>query len=317
LAAPPKPDPDATGSERRAEVGEWLASTVEGDGTWAKAIRDSILAGTPSRPRCRMVDIGDGLVAVIATRRVALSDAVVEDDPVSDVGIDDDDSRSFTGDDVTLTKHLSDVASLAESFAQHLNLPDDLVRDLRSAGALHDVGKADPRFQQMLAGGSELRVALQEALLAKSRGESRDRAARDEARSRSGYPRGYRHELASLAMVEGRLGELGPIADPDLVLHLIASHHGWCRPFAPASDPGPGLEVEMQVGDVTLVANAAHELAKFDSGVADRYFRLTERYGWWGLAWLESILRLADHRASEAPDGESDRPNEVARGVQC
>lgn len=207
---------------------------------------------------------------------------------------------------VTLERHLNDVAAIAQRFATNRGLGDDVVENLRCAAALHDVGKADPRFPQMLAGGSEVRFALQEALLAKSQGEPRDRAARQQARLRAGYPDGYRHELLSVAMLELAIASIAPERDPDLVLHLVASHHGRRRPFAPANEPGPSLEVQMSLDGHTLRADAAHQLARFDSGIADRYFRLTERYGWWGKAWLEAILRLADHRASEAAQAEQD-----------
>ena len=89
-----------------------------------------------------------------------------------------------------------------------------------------------------------------------------------------------------------------------LVLHLIASHHGYARPFAPVSldrEP-PVIEGVVAGFAITLAAEARADLTpihRIDSGLAERFWELTRRYGWWGLAYLEAMLRLADWYGSE------------------
>jgi CRISPR-associated endonuclease/helicase Cas3 len=219
--------------------------------------------------------------------------------------ISEDDGSSFTAGAVTLAAHSEDVRELARRFAQSVSFPEALVEDLALAAWLHDVGKADPRFQRWLAGGSEVRAALSETPLAKSALPSGSLADRMLARERAGYPAGYRHELLSLAMVEASTA-LGGAHDVDLVLHLVASHHGYCRPFAPFEDHPDDLTVTLEHGEHALAAGTRHRRARLDSGVAERFWRLVDRYGWWGLAWLEAVLRLADHRASERAQGDGD-----------
>jgi CRISPR-associated endonuclease/helicase Cas3 len=177
-------------------------------------------------------------------------------------------------------------------------LPRELVRDLEIAARWHDAGKVDPRFQRMLLGGSPLADEAPEPL-AKSRIVAADRATRVRARERSGYPKGGRHELSSVSLLQKESALLMGATDQDLVLHLVASHHGWCRPFAPVVDDREPVELTLYADGVRVNVSSKHNLAALDSGVPERFWRLVHRYGWFGLAWLEAILRLADHRRSE------------------
>lgn len=208
------------------------------------------------------------------------------------------DNGSHTGVKVSLREHLAGVESWARAFAERCGLSDSLARSVAVAGAWHDAGKVDPRFQRLLRGGGDSRALTGEPL-AKSDIVLADRAARRRAMERSGYPRGARHELASVALLREHTGMLGDGVDIDLVLHLIASHHGYCRPFAPVVRDEAPQELTFDANGTQVTASSAHGLEKLDSGVADRFWTLVNRYGWFGLAWLEAILRLADHRRSE------------------
>ena len=248
-----------------------------------------------SKSRLHIVN-GNSLV-LVGRRRIP--ELTREADRFSD---EDDASASGIGRPVKLLSHLPDVEALARHHATGSGLPEDLVEAIACAGLLHDLGKTDPRFQSLLRGGARW---LGGDLLAKSAEIPRNRVAYERARTASGYPKGGRHELLSVRLAESA-SVLLPERDDlrDLVLHLIASHHGHCRPFAPVIFDEQGVDVDFELRGQRTHWCGPTNLERLDSGVADRYWRLVRRYGWWGLAWLEALLRLADWRQSEREEAQ-------------
>lgn len=224
-----------------------------------------------------------------------------------DASVGDEDGRdapSFTGArKATLRKHLRGVGALAAAIGADLGLPDRIVGDLRLAGELHDAGKADRRFQLWLHDADQSAAAEgADEPLAKSSTPDIDRAARHRARVASGYPGRLRHELQSLAMIDDP-AVLNGAHDPALVRYLVSSHHGWGRyRFEPVDDSAV-VEVHLEALGRSLVGSTGHQLTRLDSGVPDAFWSLNGRYGWHGLAWLETVLRLADHERSRREQG--------------
>ena len=203
---------------------------------------------------------------------------------------------------VSLAAHTKHVVDRAAASVGTLNIPA-LGLVMTAAARLHDLGKVDVRFQALLGGLTPYEAMERPTPLAKSGQRDLTRAERDAAGARAQLPAGYRHEMLSTELVaNGRL-PVEPGVDLDLLLHLIASHHGHARPFAPVV---VDLAADERLLSLTIEGNTIDSATRrswipahgLDSGVAERFWKLTEEYGWWGLAWLESILRLADQQAS-------------------
>jgi CRISPR-associated endonuclease/helicase Cas3 len=174
----------------------------------------------------------------------------------------------------TLAEHSQMIVAQAEDVAKKITLDANLRKMLEIAARLHDLGKARPLWQRAMGAPSN------GAAYAKTIGGGNPRLLRvgDEI---------YRHEFGSLrdAEADAELNALSPELR-DLALHLVAAHHGFGRPSIAAVDP-----------DEPPTASAARA-----PDVALRYARLQKRWGWWGLAWWESLIRAADWAASAQND---------------
>lgn len=157
--------------------------------------------------------------------------------------------------------------------AKAVGLPDAATDALAVAAHMHDEGKKASRWQRAFKAARDARAYGLSGPLAKTRGPI-DQAILD----------GYRHEFGSLPWVEQSAG-FKALADDwrELVMHLVAAHHGHARPVIEtrACDDGPPSSLEERAQAVAL-----------------RFARLGKRWGPWELAWWEALLRAADQRAS-------------------
>lgn len=173
---------------------------------------------------------------------------------------------------VRLLVHLKDVEENAERITKGLPLSENLRRAIIFAGRCHDLGKARELWQRSIGNPDPGR------LLAKSGVGMKPLDLTP-----------YRHEFGSLFDIS-QLPDFKSLGDDlqDLVLHLVAAHHGRARPHfsqEEAFDPNAHAQRVTEMTEIVPV----------------RFVRLQRRYGRWGLAYLESLVRAADYAASAAP----------------
>ena len=218
--------------------------------------------------------------------------ATQRDEPRSD----ELDEGSLAQTVVDLDLHGQAVGEQARAIAQRLGLTGPLAETVERAGRLHDVGKADRRFQLWL----HPEPTLDGSRVAKS---NLPRHRWNAARAAAGWPRGGRHEALSARLVHQWLKQCPDSPDPsmkDLLLHLVVSHHGSGRPLVrPVADGTGGLVSGVVEYDVVV---ASADLSLVDWQQPARFRQLSTRFGPWGLALLEAIVRQADHAVSAGAD---------------
>lgn len=247
---------------------------------------ERVLRSLASNGRLTILDegvAGDGVVGLLTGRSAAWNDD----------GSSGGTSASANARHMTLAAHQAAVRYRAGQFARNLGLPGPVIWAVEFAAAHHDEGKRDPRFQVMLHRGDRWLAQASRELLAKSGMDPADRAAFRLARELSRYPASMRHEalsarIAAILLATGLPAEI----DKELVLHLVASHHGFGRPLLPpVEDPAP-VDVDISLdGTPTVQLNTAETV---DWEGPQRFAELCDQYGRWGLALLEAVVRLAD-----------------------
>ncbi len=211
--------------------------------------------------------------------------------------IDSLDEGSLVPVAVNLDVHCEAVAVRARTIAECLGMAADLSGAVECAGRLHDIGKADRRFQRWLdPDGQDDGVPIAKSNMPRHRWNA--------ARAAAGWPGGGRHEALSARLVQRWLesrSDIGELPAQDLLLHLIITHHGNGRPLVlpVANDTAETVSAVIAGASVEVPAN----LSDVDWDQPGRFWRLSEQFSPWGLALLEAIVRQADIAVSAGSDG--------------
>lgn len=258
-------------------------------------LRDGMLVGTSSFDESEDYDVGDEWQDEAGQRRIRQTDATpprgmrlirsivrtvdpdrAEDEvPVVEAWhwfvrpcfADDDGSRTAREAE-RLDIHLEKAARYAAALSERLLDPEE-AKAVRLAAGWHDLGKNRRIWQRSIGN-------LGAQILAKS-GPSM--SPRDVTR--------YRHEFGSLIDLRAtaEFSTLSP-EQQELTLHLVAAHHGRARPHFPLEESFDPEHPDRVATEVAL-------------SVPQRFADLQARYGRWGLAYLESLVRAADALASQ------------------
>jgi CRISPR-associated endonuclease/helicase Cas3 len=219
----------------------------------------------------------------------------------------------------SLDQHSAEVRAQADALLRVLapGLPAGAAESAIVAGYLHDAGKAHETWQ--------------DALCALAPAKERGQVASGRPWAKSGARHGrlmfkddvaFRHELASLLLIDGPLNDLlAKAPDRDLARYLVLAHHGRLRvqvrdhgdlAVPPEREAAAEKILGLEHGTTTNVpamlgqpaTTLTVDLSQFGPGAAwtRTALGLRDKYGPFVLAYLETLVRVADWRASGGKD---------------
>lgn len=190
--------------------------------------------------------------------------------------------------------------------ATHPALPEGVDAAVVAAAYAHDIGKSHTTWQDALC-----RLAPSERRAEITAGRP---WAKSEENGRLRFDGNvkFRHELASLLLLDGPMaGLLSTVSERDLARYLVLAHHGKVRmQMREPGDADRDILLGLRNKDIQQLepmlgqpgGELVVDLGQYEPGEERSWTRtalgLRDRFGPFVLAYLETVVRIADWRAS-------------------